>query len=602
LNLLLQRPAVFTAFFYLLFFLYVLFGIQPQLIYYYPETYLYSSPKAIAGLLDIYQGWSDALWRFYPGSICDFSGAMLSHYYAVPWLGALIIAAAAWLLSFLSGRLLSTAAGELLWLRFLPSIVLLVPVQRYENVLGDVLSLSVALAGTAVYLTIAPSRKAARIALFLVLGAAIILLSKALLVFAALCVIHELFRRRSYTVAAVLAVAGVLLSLLWFPCSFEPFTGKDNGNAGILVLFCSVPATVLTLVAFQRGRSFLPSAMNTAVNRVTGRIGFWCSMLIVLAVAGIVVKSTDKPLVRNQVRLNYYLFTAQWKKLLGEADRRPTEHFSAVYSHIVNRALFHEGRLLDDMFRYPQNAYSLLLHDADARDNKALFWRWVWSGGTLFELGLINNAENVAYEAVTRVSHYPEGLRLLALTHLVKQMPAAAKVFLCALRKDNIFRPVADGYLKRLETDSTLAFDREINDLRDRMPVKDAITGITLPELLERNPRNRMAFEYMIAQYLLARNLDSLSACTRYFKMLDYPEIPQLYEEALTLMSMVFGKETVLSSLSVRPEAMERFRRFSEVLAKYKGSTLDAQDELAGSYGSSYFFYYLYGYTGCMRQ
>ena len=85
------RSSGVTAFYFLVFFLYVLFGIQPQFIYYYPETCLYGSPRAIAGFLDIYQGWSSALWHFYPGNIGDHWGAVLSHYYAIPWLGTLII-------------------------------------------------------------------------------------------------------------------------------------------------------------------------------------------------------------------------------------------------------------------------------------------------------------------------------------------------------------------------------------------------------------------------------------------------------------------------------------------------------------------------------
>jgi hypothetical protein len=458
--------------------------------------------------------------------------------------------------------------------------------------------LSVALTGAAWYGAVVSVTKQARIMLFSACCTAVLFLSDAVLVFLLLCVMHEVFKRRDYFAAVAIAALGLVLSLPWSADGLSPFIADGEVDYGVLVLYCCVPGAVVTAMVFQRKKRFVPLWISSILSPTKVYTGH---LVLLLVAMGIIITATGDPSARNHAQLNYYLYTKQWRKLLLEAEKRPVDKFGQAYTHIVNRALFHEGRLLDDMLAFPQDVRGLLMNNPGENDNRSLFRRWVWSGWTLFELGLMNNAENITYEAVTRVSHYPEGLRLLAFIHIVKGMPGAARTFLNALRKDFVYRPGADSCLHCMQKDSALSSNAEIVCARARMPLKDAVGGIMLRELCERDPGNRMAFEYMVAEYLLTRNLDSLSSSIHYFKSFNYTVVPRLCEEALVVKAFAEGNTDIQSQVSVRAGTLERFARFSEILERHNGSIQEARDELASLFGDSYFFYYLYGYTGHMR-
>ena len=76
------------------------------------------------------------------------------------------------------------------------------------------------------------------------------------------------------------------------------------------------------------------------------------------------------------------------------------------------------------------------------------------------------------------------------------------------MRKDVIEGPWAEACLARLEQDPELSDDEEIGRLRSVMLRQDAIETTRddehmLRALLEQNKNNRMAFEYLMAYYLL---------------------------------------------------------------------------------------------------
>ena len=91
-----------------------------------------------------------------------------------------------------------------------------------------------------------------------------------------------------------------------------------------------------------------------------------------------------------------------------------------------------------------------------------------------------------------------------------------------------------------------------------------------------------MAFEYLIAWNLIQRSLDSLVNYIPAFRGMGYQNLPLLYEEALILYAASF----------------ETF--YTIFYEKYRGRTDLAQDELARSSGDSFYFYYLYGFSGAM--
>ena len=118
-----------------------------------------------------------------------------------------------------------------------------------------------------------------------------------------------------------------------------------------------------------------------------------------------------------------------------------------------------------------------------------------------------------------------------------------------------------------------------------------------LAALVGKNPGNRMAYEYMIASFLIRREIDSAGTHTAGLRTLNYPKIPRLYEEALLLYGFLTGKDPDLSGYAISDETMSSFKHFCALFySKHGGRAGDAYRDLIGPFGNSYFFYYLYGF------
>ena len=604
-----HAQAYTDAIVFISYFLFVWFWIKPAIIYYNPESYLYQTSTPIAALPDIYKTWSAPLASFYPGEFADYCGAALSHYYALSWLGALMITLVAWLLSFLTGSYLSKMSMSRPYaLRLFPAIIMLSQFLHYDHLLSDGISVLISLLCAVIYVAFGNYKRMQRYFLFIALLAIVAVCSKGLITFLILCALFELIRRKSFLLAllqlgsaaaylfscATIIGGYHLLLPVWRQAGIEPWTLTLKA-----LLYGSVPLAALAALALSYP---LPRKFANVKKAMTGIPGRVASALIALVIIGFFLFASYDPLARNHLLLNYHLYTRQWNALLLEAAKRPVAAFTDFHSHIVDRALFHQGRLLDDMLRFPQSRSSLFLNTVPANDNKAQFRRCIWLGWTLYEIGVLNNSENVCYEALARVSHYPEGLRLLALIHMAKGMPEAAKTCLYALRTDFVYRRMADDYLHRIETDPALSNDPEIGWTRSIMLKNDDIEGFFLLPLLERNKRNRMAFEYMIAGYLLGGDIKALAGSTRYLPALHYAKIPRLFEEALVINERAFGNRNDLFGMSISKETVERFYAFSNIVNRYNGKVEDAKKELQGRFGDSFFFYYLYGPVGRVEQ
>ena len=360
---------------FLAYFLFVWLWINPAIIYYDPGSYLYSSSTPIPSLPDIYTTWSAAFAKvfFYPGEIADYCGAALSRCYALSWLGALIIAVLAWLLSFLTGTCLSRiTGGKSSVLRYFPAVIVLAQYLRYEHLIADSLSVLVALLLANIYAALGSLKKGRRYCLLIVLASIAVVVSKGLTIFLILCMIYEIVRQRSFFLALL-----EFLSCAVFPIIFSLITGNLNlgGALQLLPAFAageeSLPLQwTLTLKVLLYGSVPLAVLADLALSKfltpelLKGRKFYkFITVLITLAVTGFFLDRAYSPLARNQLFLNYYLYTRQWDRLLREAAQRPIADFNDFHSHIVDRALFHQGRLLDDLLRFPQSQYSLFLSD-----------------------------------------------------------------------------------------------------------------------------------------------------------------------------------------------------------------------------------------------
>ena len=557
-----------------------------------------------------------------PGKFSFWLASLLSPYFADPTLGALIITVMAYILRMLTERVMKEfGIQKLLGFVYLPVLIMFFQFYYLINPLPQAIAMMAALCALQLY-SYAINARFYRIAAFLALACLVLIIGGgSFLVFSALAVTYDVYVKRHIFIAAlnliIAALVPAIMTLLFYPLNslsdtyglFAPIFPLVPSIISILpliwwIFFAGFPILALIeklLVDFGDKvnkiyiRTFLLSSSKA-------HHGIFLGMVVCVS-AILIVRLDHEPLTqaRSNAVLNLGMVQGAWSAVLEESKKIPRRYLTDSKIHVIDRALFHQGRLLEDLFDFPQNQNALLLfpYSGTARTlgPSDRFWTSVWAGHTYFELGMVNTAEHCALEAISQF-YYPEGLRLLSNIYAVKEMPEARLICLRALRKDCGYKAWADACFKVPNPGENSILEAEASPARSNAITERFMESGTPPLslLVKEHPKNRIAFEYLVASFLIGRQLDSAAAYTSKLKELEYTKIPQLYEEALLLYSFLTEKTPELFGFTVSRKSMESFERFCSILYSQHGGRADeALQDLSASFANSYFFYYVYG-------
>ena len=127
---------------------------------------------------------------------------------------------------------------------------------------------------------------------------------------------------------------------------------------------------------------------------------------------------------------------------------------------------------------------------------------------------------------------------------------------------------------------------------------KDSIEQM-LTGLLVRNPHNKMSFEYLMTYYLLSGQVDKIAANSERFDDFGYQTIPILYEEAIIIHFSLHGQKINLTKYNIRPQTIQRYMNFIQLKQNLQTQTRqEVLNRLILEFGSSYFFFYIFGCVG----
>ncbi|MBC8470424.1 MAG: hypothetical protein H8D56_13215, partial [Planctomycetes bacterium] len=585
-----------------------------------------------------YKGWSFFVpFLSYPGGPLEYLSAFLSQLFYYSWIGALVVTVQAWLLSACIYYLLK--AGNLpriRWICFILPILLLVLYTRYTYYFATTLALLFTLLVACLYSKMTSSQPVTSSCLltFLLLSLILYYLAGgAFLLFAVVCAIHELtFRSRWKTslcyllsAAVIPYVVGLLVlgvgsidaysNLMPFSWKILDYEARRRLVAIVYLLYLLAP---VTLLVFGLGRRF--GARLHFAKRPTGRksgkkhpnrisnspaevfswyscspkLRFFVNSLLLLAIAGGAGFFCRDENLRTRFKVDYYAYHKMWPELLASAQHNPDNPFIA---HAVNRALYHVGRLGYDMFSWPQHPDYLFLSD---EKYKWMYWQIF---DVFLYLGVVNMAENALTECLEGLGGRPMILQRLALINMVKGNLGSAKIYLGALGKTLFHAEWANNYLDHLKTDPELSGDKYVQHLRSLCldkdcPIYSLFTEKTLLWLLERNSQNRMAFEYLMARYLLRKHLGKFVQNLERLEDFDYPELPTHYEEAALIYMYQTGEPLGLSRYLPSLQKRQQIEEFSRILTGFGGDKKAASRELSKRFRNTYFFYCMYAPSG----
>jgi hypothetical protein len=467
-----KRGKVFSPFYlfaFLLFFVAVLlfFGLAyPHHLHYQEQFQLF--------LFD-----STYVWEIVkrPGGIADLLGRFCTQFFLFAWVGAFIIAVLLSAVQLLSFRMFKVQRSKfnvqwLYGLSFVPSFLLWLFLLDENALLGGVWA--VLLTQLAIWgLVRFPDGWARRI-----------------LVIVAFVILYWIAFGGSHYYRYP-NVFPTLLYAAWFSAIIIPLVmwfivrGRKSENA-------------------QQQNNSLTIPEQSSPPRSLSHLIPLTSFVLVSVVMGTLVWKNANFKAEKVMQYDFMARHQQWNRILETInDEKPNNQIGVT---VQNLALAMHGMLLDHMFDYNQNGIAGLLPDVKEDATSPLP-----TAEAFYHLGMINVAQRSVFEAQEAILDFQKSGRCykrLAQTNLINGNYAVARKYLAALQKTLFYKEWANETLPLLGNEKAIAQHPEYGRLRQMAYKEDFyFSDHVTPEMLENlyfsNTNNRLAYQYLLAYYLL---------------------------------------------------------------------------------------------------
>ena len=365
------------------------------------------------------------------------------------------------------------------------------------------------------------------------------------------------------------------------------FLGADYSRYVVSLPKLAIAATIL--IAFlPLTDSLLNNNLPTAENRKIHRLFkptliSW--LIVVLTISTVSARMVDFD-ANRKCDIEFCARMKDWRRIIKIADQKqPTDVISMAY---INLALAKTNSLGDKMFSYAQIGPSGLIPDFELYGDLSMALCEIY-----YHLGGINFSERFAYEAAKSNPDYQESARAvkrLAETSIIKENYPLARKYLAMLCNTTFYAKWARKSLMRIDSGRTnenaeWARERSIQ-ITDDCYYTEKNKDILLYRLFATNPNNRLAFEYLMAYYLLNKDLEQFMQYANLGGRFYGAVYPRAFREAAVFHLRMKNPETVKDFGTADRQLLEQFYKFGAI---YNPNHHDAR--LAERFGDTYWYY-----------
>ncbi len=412
-----------------------------------------------------------------------------------------------------------------------------------------------------------------------------------LLVLLQVIMIQLLISKRYVALVTILPL--LTIPLLYLP--FNPAISVKQALLGSILVseYDEIPLEFFFSLASPMLLFMLFSMLNFVFSKFSMKNSFLISGgSIIVVMAGLVYFTLDNlnERERNSYEIVQASFNGEWDKII--LLTREASFINNLIQFEVNRALFETGQLLDEMFSYPQQfAEKGIFLDEVSSSQVA-----VHTAAFYYDLGFANEARHWATEAQMVMVRHPIVLKQLVMSYIAIGQEETALKYLRVLSESRLYREWCDHVYMMLENNQS-DDDPEISFLRANNPSVDFFAGTKYPvqklKIFYRSTKNNnMAFEFLIASYLLQHNIGTVVFMLPEFKDHGFEQLPRAVEEALMIYLAKGGDGSLLSGYSVRSSTLEKFKDFNNLTAS-AGSRAERMQRVS-KYKNTYWYYILF--------
>ena len=313
------------------------------------------------------------------------------------------------------------------------------------------------------------------------------------------------------------------------------------------------------------------------------------------------------------------VYEEEWEDVLQRAQKDPPG--STIEMVAVNLALWKTGRLETEMFHYPQQGPEGLMLPF-RRD----FVTPLMMSEVYLHLGMVNSAQRNAYDAMEAIPDFQKSARSykrLAQTNIINGHYWVARSYLEQLSKTLFYRKWAQETMQylgneerledeehleeRLEDEKHLGVKERLGNeeriaehplygrirrirYRDEMLFSPQGLNAMLDVLYRNNRENTMAYAYMLAYTLLAKDLERFAD----YITLEYPAgsdkpLPVPYQEALVLYWVQNHSSLEGIPWNISGDIRKKLNDFTAAYQQFAGGR--PERALKKDFGKTYWYY-----------
>jgi len=522
-----------------------------------------------------------------PGGVADYLGRFCVQFFLYSWAGALIVAFLIVAVQLLCSRLLGNSG--LYMLSFIPAVLLCFFIFDENAKLGAIWAVVLSLL-VVCCIGIIQDKILRLITVVLLLVPMYWTAGPVSVLFLLLSLIMPNIRGWStILLSATLVVLAVgIIPAAWHHFSSFPFERFYTGihyhadhQEVCTLLWLTVLVIALLPVADFFGQKFKVMQQKKVVITIS------TSMLIIIT--AVLFNTLYDPHKEEVLAYDNMARFQQWTEIIETAKKKaPTDPLQLT---ALNLALGQKTGMSEHMFEYAQIGMEGLLPAFELNAVSPLT-----TAEAYYQLGMVQTAQRFVFEAQEAIPDLQKSSRCyqrLAETNLILGNYEVARKYLEALKHTLFYREWAAERLPLLDDDESIDNHPEYGRLRYFLTDDDYFfSSGNLPKMVGRqllaNHRNRLAFEYLQASYLLTGNLDSFLQCMEFGESLGYKTLPKHFQEALILWWSHSNDLSHGGPEQINPAYVLGLQQFYTASGQ-QGMT---PERLARQFGHTYWYYF----------
>ncbi|HZK97403.1 MAG TPA: DUF6057 family protein [Prolixibacteraceae bacterium] len=538
----------------------------------------------------------------FPGNPIEYLSRLIIQFYNFPLLASILITALLYAIYALGFFLLGKMKYKL-FVSFLPVIVLVAMHSDYNHNIKFDLQIFFTLLVSFFYFRFFRGNGKIRLLLFPVFLCFLFFFFGIIpsCLFSLFATTSELFSRgkRYYCVIILLEVLAVaILFNAAFFLSLQDVLKAVTQTQNVYVISLLPLMLYLSVLLVFAFRNFTelkrfeignPPVNDNSRNSAV-KLKFLLSLLAIPVLTASVCYFSFDPQQKVKLSVQYFGRNMQWKKVLELS--RQSDSFDRAEILYTNLALYHTGRIYDDLFKYNQEMASNGLLSTRLTS----FDELVPNQQIYLELGALSLSIVAGTEATNVYGANPTVLKNLTLAYLSAGCNREGQKMLNLLDHTLFNNKWIKHYQKFVNDTSLINADPELSHYKKIQAPVAIVSKTTIDENLYlmtgSGNSNKMAYDYLMISSMLDNNMKDFAIGLSGLKYFGYTQIPKLYFEGFIAYSLTSDESPFnIEEHTYDMGTIDKFKAFQNDYLRLEGNPEEAKKFLFARYGETYWYY-----------